>query len=49
MKLNVVDLAQSFRIFIEFANWLEIFNIDAVRFNGFTLPEVPNFLHFLLI
>jgi len=49
MGFYIVKLAQSFCIFIEFTDWLEGFNINIIRFNGFTLSEVPNFLHFLLI
>ncbi len=49
MGFYIVKLAQSFSIFIEFAEWLECFNINIIRFNGFTFSEVPNFLHFLLI
>ena len=49
MRLDIVNLAQSFGILIEFTDGFEAFNIDIIRFNGFTLSEVPNFLHFLLI
>lgn len=49
MWFNIVHFAQSLCILIEFTDWLESFNIDIIRFNGFALSEVPNFLHFLLI
>jgi hypothetical protein len=49
MWFYIVHLAQCLRILIEFTDWLECLNIDIIRFNGFALSEVPNFLHFLLI
>lgn len=49
MWFDIVHLAKCLRILIEFTNWLESLNIDIIRFNGFALSEVPNFLHFLLI
>ena len=49
MGLQVVSLAQGLSIFVEFADWLEILNIDSVRFNGFALSKSPYILHFCLI
>lgn len=49
MWFNIVHFAKCLCILVEFPDWLESLNIDIIRFNGFALSEVPNFLHFLLI
>jgi len=49
MRLNIVNLAKRFSIFVKFSNRLEAFDIYIIRFNGFAFFKGPNFLHFLLI
>ncbi len=47
VSLQVISLAQSVCILIEFTHRLKTFNVDAVRFNSFAFSVRPYILHFV--